>query len=157
MEGVKREIYEDKWKMEQDSKQKTGCSKFFDRRWISLAILVFVNLINYADRYSLSAVLGVSLSPIVHLKALIRAWKGLHCMTRCVSSAPRDALWGPCLQCHMGLFEPFFIRYFSGCSRWTLWRPKVWHFWDGIHSYSLHHLLLCGNWNQSITDLIQIF
>jgi len=28
------------------------------RRWISLAILVFVNLINYADRYSLSAVLG---------------------------------------------------------------------------------------------------
>ena len=62
MEGVKKEIYEDKWKMEQESKQKTGCfSKFLDRRWISLAILVFVNLINYADRYSLSAVLGVSL------------------------------------------------------------------------------------------------
>ena len=70
MEGVKREIYEDKWKMEEESKPKTSvCSKFFDRRWISLAILVFVNLINYADRYSLSAVLGVSLVLIVHLKS----------------------------------------------------------------------------------------
>ena len=66
MEGVKRDIYEDKWKMEEESKPKPRvCSKFLDRRWISLAILVFVNLINYADRYSLSAVLGVSL--IVHL------------------------------------------------------------------------------------------
>ena len=47
--------------MEEEEKGKTGCfSKFLDRRWISLAILVFVNLINYADRYSLSAVLGVS-------------------------------------------------------------------------------------------------
>ena len=62
MEGVKKEIYEEKWKMEEESKPKTGClSKLLDRRWISLAILVFVNLINYADRYSLSAVLGVSL------------------------------------------------------------------------------------------------
>ena len=61
MEGVKKDVYEEKWKMEEEEKGKTGCfSKFLDRRWISLAILVFVNLINYADRYSLSAVLGVS-------------------------------------------------------------------------------------------------
>jgi len=59
MEGVKKDVYEEKWKMEEEEKGKTGCfSKFLDRRWISLAILVFVNLINYADRYSLSAVLG---------------------------------------------------------------------------------------------------
>ena len=67
MEGVKKEIYEEKWKMEEESKPKTGClSKLLDRRWISLAILVFVNLINYADRYSLSAVLGVSYSSPIH-------------------------------------------------------------------------------------------
>ena len=81
MEGVKREIYEDKWKMEEESKPKTGCfsrvcSKFLDRRWISLAILVFVNLINYADRYSLSAVLGVSLFIMVHLKSPYYSMKG---------------------------------------------------------------------------------
>ena len=77
MEGVKKDVYEEKWKMEEEEKGKTGCfSKFLDRRWISLAILVFVNLINYADRYSLSAVLGVSLFPIVQLKSNFRSMVG---------------------------------------------------------------------------------
>ena len=77
--------------MEEEEKGKTGCfSKFLDRRWISLAILVFVNLINYADRYSLSAVLGVSSFsfPGSHLGG-----PTLH--DPCVSWAPKDALKGP--------------------------------------------------------------
>ena len=79
MEGVKKDVYEEKWKMEEEEKGKTGCfSKFLDRRWISLAILVFVNLINYADRYSLSAVLGVSSLFSGHY---LGRGPTLHCMT----------------------------------------------------------------------------
>ena len=91
MEGVKKDVYEEKWKMEEEGKGKTGCfSKFLDRRWISLAILVFVNLINYADRYSLSAVLGVSCFLSFGL------YFGGHTLhDPCVRWAPKDALKGP--------------------------------------------------------------
>jgi len=37
---------------------------WFDRKWISLAVLVFVNLINYADRYTISAVLDGAMNEL---------------------------------------------------------------------------------------------
>ena len=95
MEGVKKDVYEEKWKMEEEEKGKTGCfSKFLDRRWISLAILVFVNLINYADRYSLSAVLGVSLFLIVQLFV---AWWGPSLHDFLYKLGPKRRTMGPML------------------------------------------------------------
>ena len=59
-----------------------------------LAILVFVNLINYADRYSLSAVLGVSLFLIVQLFV---AWWGPSLHDFLYKLGPKRRTMGPML------------------------------------------------------------
>ena len=37
------------------------------RKWISLAVLFFVNLLNYMDRYTVSAVLNVSSRRVIFI------------------------------------------------------------------------------------------
>lgn len=55
MGSATKEIYDDKWNMEIQDAGKTVSAP---RKWISLAVLFFVNLLNYMDRYTVSAVLN---------------------------------------------------------------------------------------------------
>ena len=59
MTYVNQEIFNDKLKMEEKGSIKRVSST---RKWISLAILFFVNILNYMDRYTVSAILDVSSS-----------------------------------------------------------------------------------------------